>query len=154
MFNVTIEADSIESLREKILNFAKILLTPQTGQTSGISNIMLQSDIKDPQPATSASSENVTQIDKKSKTPKRAKVVLTPQKENQVALVSQPEIAPERGVEYTREQALAALQNLNVLKGLPEAREVLSQFGCARISDVKPDQYGAFIAACKAKTEA
>lgn len=50
--------------------------------------------------------------------------------------------------EVTKQEVIEALQKVNSMKGLPKAREVLGQFNCARLSDVKEAIYPQFLKAC------
>ena len=50
----------------------------------------------------------------------------------------------------SKEAAMEALTVLNGSKGLPVARGVLAQFKATRFSELKEENYGAFIQACRA----
>jgi hypothetical protein len=52
---------------------------------------------------------------------------------------------------YTKQDITNACQELSEAKGLDKAREVLGKFGAKRISEIKEEDYGAFINACKAE---
>lgn len=52
----------------------------------------------------------------------------------------------------TKEAVHQALQNVNVHCGLPKAREILTKFKVNRISEIKEDQYKAFVEECNAAT--
>lgn len=49
----------------------------------------------------------------------------------------------------TKEQAMEALQHLVSTTNLETAKAVLNKFGALRISDIKEEDYGALIEACK-----
>jgi hypothetical protein len=49
----------------------------------------------------------------------------------------------------TREQVLVALQAVNDNKNFETARELLTKHGANKLSELKPEQYGAFVAACQ-----
>lgn len=55
---------------------------------------------------------------------------------------SQPNLAGRVG-------AMAALKQINDLKGITLAREILSQFSCQRFSELKEEDYSPFITACQ-----
>jgi len=50
---------------------------------------------------------------------------------------------------FTVDDVRQHLASVNEKKGLEAARELLGQFSANRISDLKADQYGAFIVACE-----
>lgn len=54
----------------------------------------------------------------------------------------------------TLDDVTAAVTNLANATSLAVAREVLNQFGVKRSSELKPEQYAAFVAACRARGEA
>lgn len=58
------------------------------------------------------------------------------------------EVKEEVEEEVPQEDALAALQKVNSMKGIATAKEILNKFGAKRMSEVTPAQYGAFIGAC------
>lgn len=47
-----------------------------------------------------------------------------------------------------KEAVHQALQQVNVAVGLPKSREILQSFGANRISEIKEDQYKAFVDKC------
>lgn len=49
----------------------------------------------------------------------------------------------------TKEDAIKALQAVNVQKGIEAAREILSQFKVKRLTEMEPGNFGAFIEACQ-----
>lgn len=49
---------------------------------------------------------------------------------------------------YTKEDALAALEKLNTVKGLAVAKEALKRFDAKRLSDLPERDYGNFIIQC------
>lgn len=49
----------------------------------------------------------------------------------------------------TLEEAAALLKTVNANLGLEKAREILTGLGCSRMSEVKPEQYGALAEACE-----
>jgi hypothetical protein len=49
----------------------------------------------------------------------------------------------------TQEQAQAALEALFAAKGLPAAQAAMAQFGVSRLRDMKPEDYGPFVAAAQ-----
>jgi hypothetical protein len=49
----------------------------------------------------------------------------------------------------TQEQAQAALEALFAAKGLPAAQAAMGQFGVSRLRDMKPEDYGPFVAAAQ-----
>lgn len=51
-----------------------------------------------------------------------------------------------------KEAVHQALQSVNISVGLPKAREILAHFKVNRISEIKEDQYGAFIEKCNEAT--
>lgn len=53
----------------------------------------------------------------------------------------------------TQEQAQAALEALFAAKGLPAAQEAMSRFGVSRLRDMKPEDYGPFVAAAQEATK-
>ena len=179
MFQFTIEASTIEEFHEKVLKFSQLFTTSRDVSRDG-SNIMLQdegssgeSEYATEEPVTIG---NFTEIPVRKKPGRKKKAEVESARNAQDATgsepvsseieatpepVSQVETKVEAKVETkgetqvcSKQDAIAALQELNIKKGIGVARGVLSQFGCARISEVKEDQYCAFIAACKAKTEA
>jgi hypothetical protein len=158
MFHMTIEADNADDFRIKVLNLAKVFGLTQVGnldQGRPISNIMLQEENMPAADQPAASSRNVTAFPEKRK-PGR------PPKLNAETQVSEPSVSPQPAYESetpeitpaiaiappTKEQAVQALQELNIKKGLETARSVLKKFGCARISELKPEQFTAFIELC------
>lgn len=63
------------------------------------------------------------------------------------------EISPEPSqTPPTRSEAIEALRNLNNVKGMPQAKAVLSQFKCNRISELKEEDFRQFIKACTQAT--
>lgn len=52
--------------------------------------------------------------------------------------------------ELTIDQVRAALGQVNDVKGTPAARELLTKFSCARISDLKKEKYTTFVEECRA----
>lgn len=72
---------------------------------------------------------------------------------------SQPAPTPPQAQAVTVDQAIKALGAVNKSNGNNEAsmaicRSILSQFGAAKMSEVKPESYAAFVAACQAHTKA
>ena len=57
--------------------------------------------------------------------------------------VGQKEVAAAAA---TQEQAQAALEALFAAKGLPAAQAAMAQFGVSRLRDMKPEDYGPFVA--------
>lgn len=53
----------------------------------------------------------------------------------------------------TQEQAQAALEALFAAKGLPAAQAAMAQFGVSRLRDMKPEDYGPFVAAAQEATK-
>jgi len=53
----------------------------------------------------------------------------------------------------TQEQAQAALEALFAAKGLPAAQAAMGQFGVSRLRDMKPEDYGPFVAAAQEATK-
>lgn len=49
----------------------------------------------------------------------------------------------------TKDHAIEALQKVSQTGGLDKMKEVLGEFKVARISEIKPEDYAAFIASCK-----
>lgn len=49
---------------------------------------------------------------------------------------------------YSRENVHQALQQVNVAVGLPKSREILQSFNANRISEIKEDQFKAFVDKC------
>ena len=48
----------------------------------------------------------------------------------------------------TKVEVAEALQQVNVAAGIPRCREILNDFECAKIGDLKEEHYPAFVAAC------
>jgi hypothetical protein len=66
---------------------------------------------------------------------------------------------PQGTPAVTVDQAIKALGAVNKSNGNNEAsmaicRAILAQFGAAKMSEVKPESYAAFVAACQAQTKA
>lgn len=63
---------------------------------------------------------------------------------------AEPQVEAESTVEpaaaATQEQAQAALEALFAAKGLPAAQAAMAQFGVSRLRDMKPEDYGPFVA--------
>lgn len=57
---------------------------------------------------------------------------------------------PEK-LSATKEEAVAHLQQVNNQKGLKTAREVLAKFNCARISELKEEDFTNFVLECQAQ---
>lgn len=53
----------------------------------------------------------------------------------------------------TQEQAQTALETLFAAKGLPAAQAAMGQFGVSRLRDMKPEDYGPFVAAAQEATK-
>lgn len=51
----------------------------------------------------------------------------------------------------TKDEAVAHLQQVNNQKGLKTAREVLAKFNCARISELKEEDFNGFVLECQAQ---
>lgn len=66
----------------------------------------------------------------------------TPAAELQV----EAESTVEPAAAATQEQAQAALEALFAAKGLPAAQAAMAQFGVSRLRDMKPEDYGPFVA--------
>jgi len=157
MFQMTIEAKCVNEFKEKILNLAKIfnisLDDSKLDQSPGRSYIMLQNEDKAAPDLAIPSSEKVTEIQDKRKNLKKQKPEnlkeSLPQSEISKTVETATEAVEPAAKTFTREDAVAALQELNIKKGLPAAREVLKMFDCVRISEVKVEQYCDFVTACK-----
>jgi len=75
--------------------------------------------------------------------------------------VTQQQVMPSGGSESvavapppaTQEQAQAALEALYDAKGLPAAQAAMGQFGVSRLRDMKPEDYGPFVAAAQEATK-
>lgn len=70
------------------------------------------------------------------------------------AEVKSPEIDPfDTGAPatktYTADDAFKALQLVNAKKQIPGVQEVLAKFKCARLSELKAEDYAQFIDACE-----
>lgn len=52
-------------------------------------------------------------------------------------------------VKVTKQQIVAALQDVNAKKGLAAAKEVLQKFNCARLGEVTEGVYPEFLKACQ-----
>jgi hypothetical protein len=59
---------------------------------------------------------------------------------------STPKASAESAAAATQEQAQAALEALFAAKGLPAAQAAMAQFGVSRLRDMKPEDYGRFVA--------
>lgn len=57
-----------------------------------------------------------------------------------------PKASAEPAAAATQEQAQAALEALFAGKGLPAAQAAMAQFGVSRLRDMKPEDYGQFVA--------
>lgn len=64
--------------------------------------------------------------------------------------VAEPAAANVSAPIVNKEAVHQALQQVNVAVGLPKAREILTEFKVNRISEIKEDQYKAFIEKCNA----
>jgi hypothetical protein len=53
--------------------------------------------------------------------------------------------------QVTKEDVINAVREMAVSQGAEAARTVLSRLGANKVSDLKPDQYGAALAACTGK---
>ena len=156
MFHFTIEASSVEELSTKINGLAAIFASKTKTSVQAVSNIMLPAETELAHQTEEPSTENVSQISDLSgkKKPGRKPGVKASVTE---APVVATHVAPDSEVKDpgpTKIEATAALQELLFKKGITVAREVLIKFGCARISDLKADQYSEFIAECSARSSA
>lgn len=74
-----------------------------------------------------------------------------PKAKKKSAKKAEPKVEPSKpAAKATREQVSDALQSVNASAGLEKAREILDQFGVARISEIKEKDFGAFVEACRA----
>lgn len=55
----------------------------------------------------------------------------------------------EETILATKEKVYEALKNVSSKYGMEAAKKVLSQFNCARVSEVRPEQFDAFIKSCQ-----
>lgn len=125
MFTVSFTAVTLADLKVQLQN---ALSQFETKLDQGpISNIMLPSDA----------------AGKVSETPKVSKYVK-----------AQKPVKPLEMPPPSKEEALKALQTFNIKKGLAAARELLKEFNCARISEVKEEQYPDFIRVCYERADA
>lgn len=160
---VTIEASSADELRSKILDLANMLgAAGQNFQTRGLSN---SDRVGDPiTDSSKISPADAAHIDAENGYPvgpeprvrrRRQKAKDAPPKVEPETSSDEPEFtgeddAPEAAAKSpTREDAIAALQKVNAKKSLAKAREVLSRFGCNRISELDPKFYQEFIELCE-----
>jgi hypothetical protein len=77
-------------------------------------------------------------------------VQVPPDRADDVPLLIENESAPVPGTLDAARAALKALQARHGVDNMAVPLEVLSKFSAGRISEVQPDQYPAFIAACDA----
>lgn len=61
-----------------------------------------------------------------------------------------PAAASSTPVNNLKEQVFSALKKVSTNKGMVTAKELLTKFKCARISELKEDQFPEFIKACEA----
>jgi hypothetical protein len=150
VFKFSIEASTADEFRAKLIVIHSIITgtftgSPDLAESRTISNIMLSKSEELP----SETKKENTEVSPKKIQSQRVKSV-----KPSVALVetvpadSAPEIV-QIEKPATKADAMAMLQELNVAKGMEAARNVLTTFGCKRMSDVTEAQYQAFIEACK-----
>ncbi len=63
------------------------------------------------------------------------------------AVATPTQVAPVNGT-ASKQHVHEALQQVNVAVGLPKSREILTSFGANRISEIKEDQFKAFVDKC------
>lgn len=68
--------------------------------------------------------------------------------------VNPPGVVAAVKKEASKEAAHNALQQVNIKCGLPTAREILKEFNCQRLSDLKEDQHAGFIDKCNETVKA
>jgi hypothetical protein len=90
----------------------------------------------------------IPQEQPKKRQPKKEKV--EEPKTEEPAIVSQEKQTIELPATASKDEVLAALQDVSKVKGIETAKALLASFGYGRISELQGHQYAEFIAKCKA----
>jgi hypothetical protein len=92
---------------------------------------------------------NAVEMTKPKSRSKKATVTMdSPIADASAECVSEDSVQEILSVTVTLEDAQAALKQVNTKHGMEKAREILGSLGCARMSEVKPEQYTALVIAC------
>lgn len=172
MVTLTFQCTSLSQLREEMAAFLNGSLPPQIcapaqaptiGQGPQVTRTEVAHKIADkmteaPAPAAEAAPEKKRR-GRKAKEPEQT-VYESPANESESSTLadeaSTTNAAPAAQASsvnaaapiVNKEAVHQALQQVNVAVGLPKAREILQSFGVNRISEVKDDQFKAFIEKC------
>lgn len=143
-FLITISAETIDEVRVKIQALAE-----QFGASGVSGSYPVGTEV-----GSGSSSPEITDMApaKRVGRPKKTEVesapVATPQVQTATPLTDPSEMAAIAPA--TRDEALKALNALNTAKGLPVCMGILKEFGAGKFSELKVDDYGAFVARCAA----
>lgn len=69
---------------------------------------------------------------------------------SETAVIETEEETVEPKIEFTRDLMVEKLKQVNAAMGIATARELLTQFGASRVSDIDPSEFVAFYHACEA----
>ena len=87
--------------------------------------------------------------EKPKKTKAKTKTKKEEPKPEPVAETPKEEAPAKEAKEYTKKDITDACQKVATVKNLDTAKEILQKFGAVRISEVKAEDYAAFIAECE-----
>ena len=168
MVTITLQGASINVIRQQMQEFLGhqeiITGTPVTGPrltdalTDSVGPISNgKSDVNDFDLHVPAAGEAVPSPAKRTR---RTKAEIEAEKAAKAKPVETAATAPSQGQAVSgnigqamggpigKEAVHQALQQVNVAVGLPKSREILQSFGANRISEIKEDQYKAFVDKC------
>ena len=169
--HLTIEGSSAEEIRDKIASLAKVfgvaavgpqIEIPLTDPTAAGADKAAGAEEADDEPAAD-DVEETSRIDmgvlkskvaedapkKRGRKPKSEKTESTPEP----VAPEQPAAEVPAGATQaplTKQDCVDALTQVTSKKNLDAARELLTRFGAPRVSELKAEQYPAFIAECRA----
>lgn len=126
MFKVSIEANSLEELREKM----STMLAGLEGSSSA--------------EVVEAPSKTTKKASKKKTSKKNTAKKTEKSEETTEAVEEEKQEAPEA----TKDEAMAALKEVNTTLGIKKAKSILEQFEAERFSDIEHTQYADFVVAC------
>ena len=162
-FTLQIEVSSIEEA-ERILaclrHDAGPAVVGQVEQQIPFVDLAGLSDAESPAAKHFPETTNTAKVDEKPKNPRGRprRQVAEPLPESAAPVVASEQSQPLTGDDapvpaqqtYTAADVRAALQEVLNSKDMAACTAILGQFNAARVSELAPEQYAAFVAACKA----
>lgn len=140
-----ITASTVEELMEKVCALANRFGVDLSENTK----TPVTTEVVEAAKTIEVEAEVVEEPKKKKQGKKEKETTVVVEENTEFATFTKQEEVVETAKTYTKQDIADACQKVSEAKGLEFARKILAKFDAKRISEVKTEDYGAFIAECE-----